>query len=75
MWGRRRQPAKVRTREMTVGRMLVVVETHLRDISLELPAQLHQVLVGMFALLLSASQLRRYRVELPLQNTQKTAKQ
>lgn len=41
--------------------------TDLGDISLELPAQLQQVLVGMFALLLPTGQLRRYRVELPLQ--------
>lgn len=67
MRGRRRQsaPAEVRMRRTTytVERMVVVVvKTHLRDISLELPAQLHQVLVGMFALLLSTRQLRCYRV-------------
>lgn len=42
-------------------------QTHLGDISPEVPAQLQQVLVGMFALLLPTSQLRRHRVELPLQ--------
>lgn len=62
MRGRRRQSAKVRTRKRTLERRLVVGKTHLRDISLELPAQLHQVLVGMFALLLSTGQLRCYRV-------------
>lgn len=37
-------------------------QTHLRDISLELSAQLYQVLVGMFTLLLSTRQFRRCRV-------------
>lgn len=52
--------------DTTGERAVGVVVTHLRDISLELPAQLHQVLVGMFTLLLSTRQLRCYRVQFPL---------
>lgn len=62
-------PEEVRVRKMTHALVCILCicgvelcQTHLRDISLELPAQLHQVLVGMFTLLLSTRQLRCYRI-------------
>lgn len=42
---------------------------HLWYISPEVSAELHQVFVGVFALLLSARQRRRHRVQLPLEHT------